>query len=105
MNWKIFTLGIFWLIASVCWILLWSVQDKEWWIGQGDIRNICDLMKFIENDDSRDLGMLLTLPIFFPTIYAFWVKRLRDWFFYLVTVAVATFWLWQFVIRYQLCLW
>jgi Protein of unknown function (DUF2645). len=105
MNWKVFTLGFLWLIVSVLWIMLWSVQDKEWWTGDGGIKNICDLMAYIENDDNRSVGMILTLPVFLPATYTILIKRQRAWFIYLVTAVVTVYWLWQFMLRYQLCLW
>lgn len=103
MNWKVFSLGSIWLFFSFLIITLLSTQDKEWWIGTGEIKNICDLMSSVENDDVRDIGVLFSLPVFFPAIYAL-VKRKRHWFIHLVTVSIAAYWLWQFFIRYQLCL-
>lgn len=105
MSWKVFSLGFIWLGISFLWITLFSTQDKEWWIGEGGIKNICDLMEYIENDDIRDAGVIMTLPIFFPVIYAIFIKRKRYWFLNLVTILVTGFWLWKFFIRYQLCLW
>ncbi|MBB1199144.1 DUF2645 family protein [Enterobacteriaceae bacterium 89] len=105
MSWKKFSLTTLWLIASVCWIMLWSIQDKEWWIRDGGIENICELMAYIENDDIREVGMILTLPVFFPVVYVILIKRKSDWLIYLVTALISAFWLWQFVARYQFCLW
>ncbi|WP_368543985.1 YjeO family protein [Enterobacter soli] len=105
MTWKVFTLGFLWCITSLFWIVFCSIQDKEWWIGQGEIKNICDLMKYIENDDSRDVRVFFSLPVFFPAIYAILIKRTRYWFVYLITLLISGYWLWQFFIRYQLCLW
>ncbi|ELW1647826.1 YjeO family protein [Enterobacter oligotrophicus] len=104
MTWKVFTLSFLWFIASLFWIVFCSVQDKEWWIGQGDIKNICDLMNYIENDDIRDVGIFYSLPVFFPAIYAIVIKRKRYWFLYLITLFISAYWLWQFFIRYQFCL-
>ncbi|MBN6042569.1 YjeO family protein [Citrobacter sp. ku-bf4] len=103
MNWKVFTLGFIWFWLSIFWIVFCSVQDKEWWIGDGDIKNICDLMNYIENDDTRDVGYFFSLPVFFPAIYAILIKKKRYWFIYVVTLAVTGYWLWQFVIRYHWC--
>ena len=103
MNWKVFTLGFIWFWLSIFWIVFCSVQDKEWWIGDGDIKNICDLMNYIENDDARDVGDFFSLPVFFPAIYAILIKKKRYWFIYVVTLAVTGYWLWQFVIRYHWC--
>ncbi|EPK7284571.1 TPA: YjeO family protein [Citrobacter farmeri] len=103
MNWKVFTLGFIWFWLSIFWIVFCSVQDKEWWIGDGDIKNICDLMNYIENDDARDVGYFFSLPVFFPAIYAILIKKKRYWFIYVVTLAVTGYWLWQFVIRYHWC--
>ena len=105
MSWKVFCLGFVWLGLSVIWIVFLSTQDKEWWIGQGEIKNICDLIAYIENDDIRDVGMVFSLPVFFPAIYAILIKRKRYWFIYAVTLTVTAYWLWQFVIRYQVCFW
>ncbi|MBV7405974.1 YjeO family protein [Enterobacter sp. ENT03] len=105
MTWKVFTLGLLWFIASIFLTAILSVQDKEWWIGTDGIKNICDLMEYIESDDARDVGIFFSSPIFFPAIYAILIKRKRYWFIYLVTFLISGYWLWQFFIRYQLCLW
>lgn len=103
MRWKMLTSTLLWLIVSLCWIVLWSVQDKEWWIGEGGIKNICDLMRSVENDDTRDVGIFISLPIFLPIVYAIITKK-RNWFFWLVATLISGYWLWQFFIRYQLCI-
>lgn len=105
MSWKVFTLGFIWFCLSIFWIMFCSVQDKEWWIGQGGIKNICDLMNYIENDDTRETGVFFSIPVFFPAIYAIFFKKKRDLFIYAVTLAITGYWLWQFIIRYQVCLW
>lgn len=104
MTWKVFTLGLLWGIASLFWIMFCSVQDKEWWIGHGEIKNICDLMLYIANDDTRNVGVFLSLPVFIPAIYAVFLKKKRYWFIYMITFLISGYWLWQFFIRYQLCL-
>lgn len=105
MSWKVFTLGFIWFCLSIFWIMFCSVQDKEWWIGQGGIKNICDLMNYIENDDTRETGLFFSIPVFFPAIYAIFFKKKRYLFIYAVTLAITGYWLWQFIIRYQVCLW
>lgn len=35
-------------------------------IGESGITNICDVMRTVENDDSRGFGAMMTLPLFFP---------------------------------------
>lgn len=103
MTWKVFTLSLLWLIASLFWIVFCSVQDKEWWIGQGEIKNICDLMNYIVNDDVRNVGIFYSLPVFFPAMYAIVIRRKRYWLLYRTTLFISGYWLWQFFIRYQLC--
>lgn len=105
MKSKLFALDIIWCVVAFFWIVLLSAQDKEWMIGSGDIKNICDLINFIENDDTRFIGMSFTLPVFFPAIYMLILKKKLHWFTWLVTLCITGFWLWQFFIRYQLCLW
>ncbi len=105
MTWKVFTLGFLWAITSLFWIVFCSVQDKEWWIGYGDVNNICNLMRSIANDDIRDVGIFFSLPVFFPAIYAIFIKKKQYWFIYIITLLISGYWLWQFFIRYQLCLW
>ncbi|ALB49156.1 DUF2645 family protein [Cronobacter sakazakii] len=105
MKYKLLTLCIIWFGVSVFWVIIFSVQDKEWWIGQGEIKNICDLVYYIEEDDSRNTGIIFSLPVFFPAVYAIFIKKNHHWLIWLTTLAIAGYWLWQFFIRYQLCLW
>ncbi len=41
MNWKVFTLGFIWFWVSIVHIMLFSLRDKEWMIGIGEIKNFC----------------------------------------------------------------
>ncbi len=75
MSYKIFTLGIIWLCLSIIVTVIFSTQDKEWWIGEENIKNICDLMAYVENDDIRGFGMLITFPIFFTCALCFFDKK------------------------------
>lgn len=104
MSWKGFTLGFVWFWFSVLLISLFSAQGKEWLIDGGSIKNICDLMTYIGNDDIRDVGKVITIPLFFPYIYLLVWKKQRHWFLYLTLLAVFAFWIWRFFMRYQLCL-
>ncbi|EQB4042967.1 DUF2645 family protein [Cronobacter sakazakii] len=76
MKYKLLTLCIIWFGVSVFWVIIFSVQDKEWWIGQGEIKNICDLVYYIEEDDSRNTGIIFSLPVFFPAVYAIFIKKI-----------------------------
>lgn len=103
MSWKSFTLNFIWFWVSILCISLFSTQDKEWFIDGNGINNICDLMIYIENDDIRPIGVAMTIPVFFPFIYAMTYKKQRSGWQYSVVVAVALFWVWCFFLRYQLC--
>ncbi|MDQ9183716.1 DUF2645 family protein [Cronobacter sakazakii] len=50
-------------------------------------------------------GLFFSLPVFFPAVYAIFIKKNHHWLIWLTTLAIAGYWLWQFFIRYQLCLW
>ena len=75
MKYKLLTLCTIWFGVSVFRVIIFSVQDKEWWIGQGEIKNICDLVYYIEEDDSRNTGIIFSLPVFFPAVYAIFIKK------------------------------
>ncbi|MDY1037656.1 DUF2645 family protein [Lelliottia sp. CFBP8978] len=105
MTWKVFTLGFIWFCVSILWITFLSVQDKEWLIREGSVKNICDLMKYIETDDVRDVGIVLTIPLIFPAIYTLVCIRKHYWFISFVILLITAFWLWRFFLRYQICLW
>ncbi|SEK46016.1 Protein of unknown function [Kosakonia sacchari] len=104
MRWKAFTLGFVWFVFSVLFIILFSAQDKEWLIDGNSIKNICDLMIYIEHDDTRDVGVVMTIPLFFPFIYLLVWKKRRHWLLYLTLLSIFAFWLWRFFLRYQWCL-
>ena len=70
MSWKSFTLNFIWGIVSIILIIMFSTQDKEWFIDGRGINNVCDVMNYIEDDDVRSVGIILTLPLFIPFIYA-----------------------------------
>ncbi|ESF08204.1 exported protein [Salmonella enterica subsp. enterica serovar Muenchen str. ATCC 8388] len=66
MSPKMFALCAIWILLAIPLIAVFSVLDKEWMIGEGGINNICDVMRTVENDDSRGFGAMMTLPLFFP---------------------------------------
>ena len=105
MSWKSFVLNFIWFLICIFWIDILSSQDKEWFIDGKGINNICDVMTFIENDDIRPVGGVLTFPLIIPYVYAVLWKKQRTLWQYFVTAAVVLFWSWRFFIRYQLCLW
>ena len=71
--------------------------------GRG-INNVCDVLMYLEDDDTRDVGVIMTLPLFFPFLwFALWRKK-RGWFMYATALAIFGYWLWQFFLRYQFCL-
>lgn len=64
MSPKMFALCAIWILLAIPLIAVFSVLDKEWMIGEGGINNICDVMRTVENDDSRGFGAMMTLPCF-----------------------------------------
>jgi len=102
-SWKSFAINIIWLLLCVILIILFSTQDKEWFIDGGEIKNICDVMEYIENDDVRLVGVALTIPLFFPFIYVIIWRKQRSLWQYTVAVVLLVFWLWRFIFRYYLC--
>lgn len=46
MSWKSFTLNFIWSIVSIISIIIFSTQDKEWFIDGRGINDICDVMKY-----------------------------------------------------------
>lgn len=98
-----FVINIVWALISSGLILVLSTQDKEWFIDGEGINNICDVMKYVENDDVRFGGMLMTLPLFFPYLYVLFKKKREGIFQYVVMASIVFFGLWRFIFRYQLC--
>lgn len=35
-------------------------------IDEGGVKNICHVLEYLENGDTRDVGVILTLPLFSP---------------------------------------
>ena len=72
-----------------------SVQDKEWFIDGRGINNICDVMTYLENDDIRPVGVIMTLPLFIPYIYAVIRKRQRSFWQYSVIARISWWISWR----------
>lgn len=66
MSARQFILCCIWFFVSVLWILILSTLDKEWMIEERGVKNICDVLEYLENDDTRDIGVIMTLPLFSP---------------------------------------
>lgn len=69
MSPKMFALCAIWILLAIPLIAVFSVLDKEWMIGESGITNICDVMRTVENDDSRSFGAMMTLPLVFPSFF------------------------------------
>ncbi|MFI7785201.1 membrane protein [Citrobacter amalonaticus] len=104
MNWKAFVLNFIGSVICILLIIMLSTQSKEWFIDGRGIKNICDVMMYIENDDIGATGMIITLPIFIPFLYVIIWKKHRSIWQYFVVLTLLSFWLWRFIIRYHLCL-
>ncbi len=91
-----FVLCCIWFIVAFLWITITSALDKEWMIDGRGINNVCDVLMYLEEDDTRDVGVIMTLPLFFPFLwFALWRKntrlvyvRHRAGYFRLLAVAV-----------------
>ncbi|MGC6602318.1 YjeO family protein [Escherichia coli] len=104
MSARMFVLCCIWFIVAFLWITITSALDKEWMIDGCGINNVCDVLMYLEEDDTRDVGVIITLPLFFPFLwFALWRKK-RGWFMYATALAIFGYWLWQFFLRYQFCL-
>ncbi len=65
-----------WFIVAFLWITITSALDKEWMIDGRGINNVCDVLMYLEDDDTRDVGVIMTLPLFFPFLwFALWRKN------------------------------
>ena len=69
-----FVLCCIWFIVAFLWITITSALDKEWMIDGRGINNVCDVLMYLEEDDTRDVGVIMTLPLFFPFLCE------PDWF-------------------------
>lgn len=73
-----FILCCIWFIVAFLWITITSALDKEWMIDGRGINNVCDVLMYLEDDDTRDVGVIMTLPLFFPFLwFALWRKKTR----------------------------
>ncbi|RZN51625.1 YjeO family protein [Escherichia sp. E13S3] len=104
MSARMFVLCCIWFVIAIPWILITSTLDKEWMIDEGGVKNICDVLEYLENDDTRDVGVILTLPLFFPFLWFALRRKKGGWFMYVTALAIFGYWLWQFFLRYQFCL-
>ncbi len=91
MSPKMFALCAIWILLAIPLIAVFSVPDKEWMIGESGINNICDVMRTVENDDSRGFGAMMTLPLFFR-FYVTVYKKIRSWFLYCVALVIFAYW-------------
>ncbi|OUE77165.1 hypothetical protein AZ013_002177 [Citrobacter freundii] len=104
MNSKAISLNVIWGTVSFVLIIIFSPQDKEWFIDGLGVNNICDLMTYVESDDIRDAGIIFTLPLFIPYIYVIAYRKQRSFWQLLTVTVLVCFWLWRFFLRYQFCL-
>ena len=82
-----------------------SELDKEWMIGGGGIRNVCDLVRAISVENDRDvfapLTGLLLMPLLVLSIRQI-VNRRAPWLV-LVTLVLILYWWWRFWGRLLVC--
>lgn len=66
-----------WFIVAFLWITITSALDKEWMIDGRGINNVCDVLMYLEDDDTRDVGVIMTLPLFPFSLVRFVAKKTR----------------------------
>ncbi|MGU0159812.1 YjeO family protein [Escherichia coli] len=85
-------------------ITITSALDKEWMIDGRGLTTFCDVLMYLEEDDTRDVGVIMTLPLFFPFLWSCFVAKKR------AGLCTPPRWLFsatgsrQFFLRYQFCL-
>lgn len=72
-----FVLCCIWFIVAFLWITITSALDKEWMIDGRGINNVCDVLMYLEEDDTRDVGVIMTLPLFSLSLVRFVAKKTR----------------------------
>ena len=104
MSARMSVLCCIWFIVAFLWITITSALDKEWMIDGRGINNVCDVLMYLEDDDTRDVGVIMTLPLFSLFSGSLCGEKKRGWFMYATALAIFGYWLWQFFLRYQFCL-
>ena len=59
-----FVLCCIWFIVAFLWITITSALDKEWMIDGRGINNVCDVLMYLEDDDTRDVGRYRSFSLF-----------------------------------------
>lgn len=94
----------FYYLACAISIMMFSIVDYEWAIGEEGIENICDVMTHFNVDDMSDVGIPLTSAFIFPLIIlSIYKVKQRRFFHPILTSLLAMYWWWAFFGRFLSC--
>lgn len=91
-------------LVCIFYIMIFSVIEYEWAIGEEGIENICDVILHFNIDDVSDVGIPFTAAIIFPLIiYSVYRVRQRRFIPVIVTSLLVIYWWWAFFGRFLYC--
>lgn len=91
-------------LVCVFYIMIFSVIEYEWAIGEEGIENICDVIMHFNIDDISDVGIPFTATLIFPLIiYSIYRVRQRRFIPVIVTSLLVIYWWWAFFGRFLYC--
>ncbi|CAK7068002.1 DUF2645 family protein [Saezia sanguinis] len=95
--------GVYYL-ASVFFIYAMSVLDKEWTIGEPEIKTICDVVNYYVIDDISDGTKPLTFILcVMPLMLVSLLRLKKSPYLSFLSIGIFIFWLWRFYLRFQFC--
>ncbi|WP_407704379.1 YjeO family protein [Winslowiella arboricola] len=100
--WKLLCLLVYSLFCAVI-IDMFSFLDYEEMVGQGEITNVCVVLRTLVMDDTRDVLAPLAFLLISPLFYLVAKKKLKSWPINIITMLLFIFWLWRFFLRFKFC--
>ncbi len=94
---------IYYISCAVC-IMILSVVDYEWTIGEEGIGSVCDVITHYNIDDIRDFAVPFTAVLLFPlVIYSIRKVKQKKFVPPTITTLLVIYWWWAFFGRFLYC--
>lgn len=100
--WKRVCLIAYCLLSALI-IDMLSYLDYEEMIGEGEIATVCDVLRSLVVDDTRDATAPLTSLLLLPICYLAFKRKIKSWSLNIAAISLTLFWVWRFFLRFSAC--
>ncbi|WP_380180224.1 DUF2645 family protein [Kalamiella sp. sgz302252] len=87
------------------WCVIGGTLKEESFINGEEIKDVCDVLRYIVVDDYRETMAIASLIAISPVLIYSCLKKMKLPAINIILLFFLITWLWNFIFKYQGCLW